>query len=238
MREATSAYEVKQEKPVMVVMGNPPLFWALGQQGRVDCGVDQDIYKRRAVFEVEWPKPGEQAKWLNDDYVKFIRFAQWRIERTGEGVLGFVTNHSYLDNPTFRGMRHSLMETFDEIYLLDLHGNTKKKERTPDGGKDENVFDIQQGVAIGLFVKCKDADNGLAKVFHADLWGEREAGQMTENMAGSPPTASKPLNGRSFHQSRRCICSFHATRNCLRSTRRRGPSPRFFRRMAIQHRAS
>ena len=88
--------------------------------------------------------------------MKFIRFAQWRIERTGEGVLGFVTNHSYLDNPTFRGMRQSLMETFDEIYLLDLHGNSKKKERAPDGGKDENVFDIQQGVAIGLFIKEAD----------------------------------------------------------------------------------
>ncbi|MYA21328.1 MAG: hypothetical protein F4Z30_00435 [Gemmatimonadetes bacterium] len=87
-----------------------------------------------------------------------------------------MTNHSYLDNPTFRGMRRSLMETFDEIYLLDLHGNAKKQERTPDGGTDENVFDIQQGVAIGLFVKCKNADNGPAKVFHADLWGERESG--------------------------------------------------------------
>ena len=118
-----------------------------------------------------------QAKWLSDDYVKFIRFAQWRIERTGEGVLGFVTNHSYLDNPTFRGMRRSLMETFDEIYLLDLHGNSKKKERAPDGGKDENVFDIQQGVAIGLFVKHAEGRLGSASVFHADLWGTRELGQ-------------------------------------------------------------
>ena len=85
--------------------------------------------------------------------MKFIRFAQWRIERTGEGVLGFVTNHSYLDNPTFRGMRRSLMKAFDEIYLLDLHGNSNKQERAPGGGPDENVFDIAQGVAIGLFVK-------------------------------------------------------------------------------------
>ena len=171
VREATSAYEVKQEKPVMVVMGNPPYSGHSANKGAWIAELIS-IYKRGFP---ELKKPA-QAKWLSDDYVKFIRFAQWRIERTGEGVLGFVTNHSYLDNPTFRGMRHSLMETFDEIYLLDLHGNTKKKERTPDGGKDENVFDIQQGVAIGLFVKCKDADNGLAKVFHADLWGEREAG--------------------------------------------------------------
>ena len=88
-----------------------------------------------------------------DDYVKFIRFAQWRIERTGYGILAFITNHGYLDNPTFRGMRQSLMQSFDDIYVLDLHGNSKKKERSPDGTKDENVFDIQQGVAIGIFVK-------------------------------------------------------------------------------------
>ena len=90
---------------------------------------------------------------LNDDYVKFIRFAQWRIEQTGHGVLAFITNHGYLDNPTFRGMRQSLMETFDDIYVLNLHGNSKKKERAPDGSKDETVFDIQQGVAICLMVK-------------------------------------------------------------------------------------
>jgi predicted helicase len=87
--------------------------------------------------------------------VKFIRFAQWRIEQTGYGILGFVTNHGYLDNPTFRGMRQSLMNTFDKIYLLDLHGNSKKKETAPDGSKDENVFDIQQGVAICLMVKTQ-----------------------------------------------------------------------------------
>ena len=171
VREATSAYEVKQEKPVMVVMGNPPYS---GHSANKSAWIAELIGSYKQGFpELERPA---QAKWLSDDYVKFIRFAQWRIERTGEGVLGFVTNHSYLDNPTFRGMRRSLMETFDEIYLLDLHGNAKKKEQTPDGGNDENVFDIQQGVAIGLFVKCKDAGDGPAKVFHADLWGEREAG--------------------------------------------------------------
>ena len=108
--------------------------------------------------------------------MKFIRYAQRRIERTGEGVLAFVTNHSYLDNPTFPGMRQSLLDTFDDIYLLDLHGNSKKKERTPEGEKDENVFDIQQGVAIGLFVKRSNSAVAPARVFHADLWGERDAG--------------------------------------------------------------
>jgi len=87
--------------------------------------------------------------------VKFIRFAQWKIDQAGEGVLGFITNHSYLDNPTFRGMRQSLMNSFDEIYILDLHGNSLKKEKCPDGSKDKNVFDIQQGVAIALFIKEK-----------------------------------------------------------------------------------
>ena len=171
-REASSADAVKREKPVMVILGNPPYSGHSANKGRwIRDLIDE--YKRGFP---ELRKPA-QAKWLSDDYVKFIRFAQWRIERTGEGVLGFVTNHSYLDNPTFRGMRRSLMDTFDEIYVLDLHGNAKRKERAPDGGIDKNVFDIQQGVAIGLFVKRADGGFGPARVFHADLWGERESGR-------------------------------------------------------------
>ena len=114
---------------------------------------------------------GEKKHWLQDDYVKFIRFAQWKIDAAGEGVLGLITNHSYLDNVTFRGMRQSLMNSFDEIYVLDLHGNSLKKERCPDGSKDENVFDIQQGVAIALFVKKKRL---AKKVFHSERWGLRK----------------------------------------------------------------
>ena len=171
MREAAGADDVKRKKPVMVVLGNPPYSGHSANKGAWIVELI-DAYKRDFP---ELQRPA-QAKWLSDDYVKFIRFAQWRIERTGEGVLGFVTNHGWLDNPTFRGMRHSLMETFDEIHVLDLHGNAKKKERTPDGGKDDNVFDIQQGVAIGLFVKRSDAAGKPARVFHADVWGEREAG--------------------------------------------------------------
>ena len=170
-REAASADHVKREKPVMVVLGNPPYSGHSANKGKWIRGLIADY---KAGFP-ELNKPG-QGKWLNDDYVKFIRFAQWRIDSTGEGVLGFVTNHKYLDNPTFRGMRRSLLESFDEIYLLDLHGNAKRKERAPDGGKDENVFDIQQGVAIGLFVKRAGSRDQLARVFHADLWGERELG--------------------------------------------------------------
>ena len=177
-REAREAEAVKREKPVMVVLGNPPYSghsankgaWIADlMRGRVDGSPE-------SYFTVDGGPLGERnPKWLNDDYVKFIRFAQWRIERTGEGVLGFVTNHGYLDNPTFRGMRQSLMAAFDEIHLLDLHGNARRKERAPDGGPDQNVFDIQQGVAIGLFVKRKDG-GGPARVFHADLWGPREGG--------------------------------------------------------------
>ena len=119
-------------------------------------------------------KPG-QAKWLSDDYVKFIRLAQSLIQSTGAGIVGFISNHSYLDNPTFRGMRLSLLREFGKIHFLDLHGNSKRRERTPEGGKDENVFDIQQGVAIGLFLKGTDHD-GPARVLHADLWGKRDVG--------------------------------------------------------------
>jgi len=105
-----------------------------------------------------------------------MRFAQWRIEKTGYGILAFITNHGYLDNPTFRGMRQSLMRTFDDIYILDLHGNSKKRDHSPDGTKDENVFDIQQGVAIGIFVKRqkKASLSSMANLYHAHLWGLRE----------------------------------------------------------------
>ncbi len=94
-----------------------------------------------------------QAKWLSDDYVKFMRLAQWQIDRAGQGILAFITSHSYLDNPTFRGMRRSLMRSFDELFVLDLHGNSKKQERSPGDTRDENVFAIQPGVAISIFVK-------------------------------------------------------------------------------------
>jgi predicted helicase len=147
--EANAANRVKTELPILVVLGNPPYSGHSENRGAWISGL-LDTYKKGVAG---LNKPG-QAKWLSDDYVKFIRLAQDRIERTGHGILAFVTNHSYLDNPTFRGMRRSLMETFDVIHVLDLHGNTKKKERAPDGGgKDENVFDIQQGVAIVLAVK-------------------------------------------------------------------------------------
>jgi predicted helicase len=181
--ESRAAGNVKRDAPVMVVLGNPPYSGHSENKGKWIEDLMSD-YKQSA----ELKKPA-QAKWLSDDYVKFIRFAQWRIEQTGHGILAFVTNHGYLDNPTFMDMRRSLMQSFDVLYLLDLHGNSKKKEKTPDGGKDKNVFDIQQGVAIGIFVKHasqaprterNDEDAGMkgdsqAKVFHADLYGSRAA---------------------------------------------------------------
>ncbi len=166
--EANAAAEIKRDLPIMVVIGNPPYSGHSANKGE---WITDLIESYKEGFP-ELRRPA-QAKWLSDDYVKFIRFSQWRIDQSGSGVLGFVTNHSYLDNPTFRGMRRSLMETFDEIYLLDLHGNANKKERTPDGSVDRNVFDIRQGVAIGVFVKHPNSDKVPARVFHADLWGER-----------------------------------------------------------------
>jgi len=120
----------------------------------------------------------KNLKWLQEDYVRFIRFAQWKIDQNGKGIIGFITNHSYMDNPTFRGMRRSLMQSFDEIYILDLHGNVMKKETTPDGRKDENIFDIRQGVAITLFVKTPEWKKNLkstgCKVYFSEFLGTRE----------------------------------------------------------------
>lgn len=166
--EADAATEVKNEEPIEVIVGNPPYSGHSANTGEWITDLIND-YK-----QVDGKPLGERnPKWLNDDYVKFIRFGQWRIEKTGRGVLAFVTNHGYLDNPTFRGMRQSLMQTFTDIYLLDLHGNSLKKETAPDGGKDENVFDIRQGVAIGICVK-EPGKIGPAKVHHLDLWGSRK----------------------------------------------------------------
>jgi predicted helicase len=168
--EGQEAMYVKEKEPILVVLGNPPYSGISENKGKWITGLIED-YKY-----VDGKHFGEKKHWLQDDYVKFIRFGQWKIDRTGEGILGFITNHSYLDNPTFRGMRQSLMKSFDEIYLLNLHGNSLKKEKCPDGSKDENVFDIQQGVAIGLFVKKKEQGvGGIAKVYYAEQWGLREA---------------------------------------------------------------
>ncbi|WRA26007.1 N-6 DNA methylase [Helicobacter pylori] len=113
----------------------------------------------------------KNPKWLLDDYVKFMRFAQNKIKSLGHGLFGFISNNAFLDNPTFRGLRHSLLECYDELYILNLHGNARKKEETPQGAKDENIFNIMQGVSINLFVKKAQATK--PKIFYYDVYGER-----------------------------------------------------------------
>ena len=177
-KEAWSASIVKHDMPIMVLVGNPPYSGnSANSSWEIIKGKKRPNFIGRLIrdyYFVDGRPLGEKnPKWLQDDYVKFIRWGQWRIERTGAGVLAFITNHGYLDNPTFRGMRQQLMKTFDEIYILNLHGNSKKRECAPDGSKDENVFDIQQGVAIGIFIK-KPTKAKSTSIYYADLWGLRE----------------------------------------------------------------
>ena len=168
--EVKEANTVKRDMPIMCIVGNPPY---LGEGGKSTgwIGDLMDDYKKEPGGREKLKE--RNPKWLNDLYVKFLRMSSHLIEKNGEGVLGFITNHGYLDNPTFRGMRWHLLKTFDKIYILDLHGNAKKKEVTPEGKPDKNVFDIQQGVAIIIGVKKKNGGDGLAEVFHGDLWGGR-----------------------------------------------------------------
>ena len=199
--EGRAAAAVKRDLPIMAIIGNPPYSghsanrsWAMESGKRVPTFIGRLI---QDYYRVDGEPLGERnPKWLQDDYVKFIRWAQWRIERTGAGVLAFISNHGYLDNPTFRGMRQALMNAFTDIYVLDLHGNSKKKEVSPDGSPDQNVFDIQQGVAIGIFVK-EPGRQGPATVNHADLWGPRAAKYSALQETEFTGTDWKPLQPRS-----------------------------------------
>lgn len=173
-QEANLANDVKNKSPIMCVIGNPPY---LGEAGKPVgwIGNLMDDYKREPDSKQKLQE--RNSKWINDLYVQFIRMSSHMIEKNGEGVLAFITNHSYLDNPTFRGMRWHLTNTFDKIFILDLHGNSKKKEVCPDGSPDKNVFDIQQGVAIIIAVKKKtkpSTKKSFAKIMHGDLWGSRK----------------------------------------------------------------
>lgn len=190
LAEETKLAKDVKEKPILVITGNPPYS---GHSQNPSWRFETKILKNKQVNKKVFTWIGSQIekykfvdgkplgeknpKWLQDDYVKFIRFAQFKMEQVEEGVVGIITNHSFLDNPTFRGMRQSLMNTFDEMYFLDLHGNAKKREKTPDGGKDENVFDIEQGVCISIMIKYKsNKQNGENKcdLFHSDFWGLRD----------------------------------------------------------------
>ena len=173
--EAEAVNEIKREQRFTVVIGNPPYSGLSSNMGPWIDGLLKgrllDGTATASYYHVDGEPLGERKVWLQDDYVKFIRLSQWLLDGTGAGVHGYISNHGYLDNPTFRGMRWSLMQSFRRIRVLDLHGNLKKKEIPPGGGRDVNVFDIQQGVAIGLFTKAPAA---RTSVCHAEVWGERE----------------------------------------------------------------
>ena len=167
--EAKQANRIKKETPVMCVIGNPPYSGISSNNSKwIKELIDEYKYVNGKHFN-------ERKHWLNDDYVKFIRFGQYFIEENKSGVLAYINPHGFLDNPTFRGMRWRLLKTYDKIYTIDLHGNAKKKETAPDGSKDENVFDIMQGVSINIFIKTgKKKAGALGQVFHYDLYGKRK----------------------------------------------------------------
>ena len=166
--ESRKAGEVKKKIPILVVLGNPPYSGISANMGKWITELI-DTYKY-----VDGKHFGERKHWLHDDYVKFIRFAEWKINQAGKGVICYITNHSYLDNPTSRGMRQSLMKSFDEIFVLDLYGGgSSDRQSSLHSGKDENVFDITKGVAISFFVKEKGQDNEC-KVFYSEIWDTRE----------------------------------------------------------------
>ncbi|MGH6811575.1 MAG: type ISP restriction/modification enzyme [Methylocella sp.] len=190
--EVKAAQAVK-EKPILVITGNPPYSGHSKNKGKwITAAIDEYKFTwEKTVDGLDERKPlGEKnPKWLQDDYVKFIRFAQMKMDGftvatkapdgklmehsvpgVENGIVGVITNHSWLDNPTFRGMRQSLMRSFNQIYVLDLHGSTKPKETAPDGIANENVFDIQKGVAIAIFVKKPGVEHG---VWRGHLWGKR-----------------------------------------------------------------
>lgn len=164
LAEEVKGAQAVKDKPILVITGNPPYSAASKNKGAwITAAIEP--YK-----QVDGKHFGERKHWLHDDYVKFIRFAQMKMDAVDEGVVGIITNNSWLDNPTFRGMRQSLMTSFDQIYVLDLHGSAKRQERAPDGSKDDNVFDIEQGVAVSIFVKKPGVERG---VWRGDLWGKR-----------------------------------------------------------------
>ncbi len=163
-QEANEASTVKRDTPVMVIVGNPP-YSNFGNMNKGKWILNLlDDYKKNL---------NEKKLNLDDDFIKFIRFGQWRIEQTGQGILAFITNNTYVDGITHRQMRQSLLGTFTDIYILNLHGNSKKQEVCPDGSKDENVFDIQQGVAIAILVKNSEVKS-TANVYYSEIFGLRE----------------------------------------------------------------
>ncbi|EJJ4820911.1 TPA: type ISP restriction/modification enzyme [Campylobacter jejuni] len=200
-REFKKAQKIKEEQ-ILIITGNPPYSGASRNKGlyedeiKISYGLEpskanlskeqkeyinlyfqektkQNTKTFKAIYEKHKLENEKNTKWLLDDYVKFIRFAQSKIDSQESGIFAFISNNSFLDNPTFRGMRYSLMQSFDKIYILNLHGDVNKKEKAPDGSKDDNVFDIKQGVSINIFIK----QNSKAKntnIYYHDLYGKRK----------------------------------------------------------------
>ncbi|MBF0538527.1 MAG: N-6 DNA methylase [Nitrospirae bacterium] len=163
--ESHRADDIKKKTPILVILGNPPYSKSsLNKSEFIEN--EMSVYKKHVAGE-------KNIQPLSDDYIKFIRFAQWKIDKHGKGLIGMITNNSYLSGLIHRGMRRSLLESFNQIYIVNLHGSSRVDERSPDDSRDENVFDIQQGVAIVLFVR-NDKQNALGKVYYKDLFGLRK----------------------------------------------------------------
>ena len=162
--ESQEAAKIKNEVPIMVVLGNPPYSVSSSNKGVWIQNLMQ-VYKENLNEKNIQP--------LSDDYIKFIRFAEHFVEKNESGIVAMITNNSFLDGIIHRQMRKHLLETFDDIYILDLHGNSKKKEKSPDGSKDENVFDIMQGVSISIYVRNSVEKKGLGTVHHTEFYGKR-----------------------------------------------------------------
>ncbi|EAJ0232126.1 DNA methyltransferase [Campylobacter jejuni] len=200
-KEFKKAQKIKEEQ-ILIITGNPPYSGASSNKGlyedeiKISYGLEpskanlndeqkkwissylkekskQNTSTFKAIYEKHKLENEKNPKWLLDDYVKFIRFAQSKIDSQESGIFAFISNNGFLDNPTFRGMRYSLMQSFDKIYILNLHGDTNKKEKAPDGSKDDNVFDIMQGVSINIFIK-QNSKVKNTKIYYHDLYGKRK----------------------------------------------------------------
>lgn len=199
--EFKKAQKIKEEQ-ILIITGNPPYSGASSNKGlyedeiKISYGLEpskanlndeqkkwissylkekskQNTSTFKAIYEKHKLENEKNPKWLLDDYVKFIRFAQSKIDSQENGIFAFISNNGFLDNPTFRGMRYYLMQSFDKIYILNLHGDTRKKEKAPDGSKDDNVFDIMQGVSINIFIK-QNSKAKNTKIYYHDLYGKRK----------------------------------------------------------------
>jgi len=164
-KESHLAGKVKKEEPILVILGNPPYS--------VSSANKSEFIEKEMTIYKEDVRSERNIQPLSDDYIKFIRFAHWKIDKSGKGVIGMITNNSYLSGLIHRGMRKKLLKSFNEIYILNLHGNSRIGEKCPDGSKDENVFDIMQGVSIALFIKNKEQET-IRKIYYQDVYGLRE----------------------------------------------------------------